>query len=444
MTERVLFHVGLEKAGSTSIQEGLATLEPRLAAYGIRLSAAGRRRPDMARNILPWRNPEGEPWDVLRQELRRPENGMHTLLVSSQALWRQRDGILRKLNRFVEGTRAQVVMYVRDQAELVQSMAMQSNRTERHAFDFDDSEAFEEFASRRTPDYLDICRRFETIMGAEVEVRLFDPATFHQGQLLADVLSLLLPDVELAAPPDPHANPGLAADIARHLHSAPVTAIDAPTEEILDVALRFSQRAEYDKYFLDETAVRRIRDAHRDANEQCLARYLRDAHSLVESPAWRTAGGDDPVTAEELADQLATELAWAPSLAAGWSARRESGAGFFAEGWQLVEVDGITVGRMVEPWSSIRFRSHFQTERSRNSPLSLAVSLNTIDPAPARVSVNGHALPTVDLLTDTIALPDAHGADGRWEITLETPPGPRNIEVTGLELRYGAPEPALV
>ena len=437
MTERVVLHIGLEKAGSTSIQEGLAMLEPRLAAYGVTLSAAGRHRPTMARNMLPWRDPEAPEWDVLRRELRRPDGGTHTLLVSNQALWRQRDGILRRLRRFLDDRPAHVVLYVRDQAELLQSMAMQSQKNARRVFDFDDPAVFAEFAASRTPNYLEVCERFEQLMGAEVEVRLFDPDAFVGGELLADFLSVLVPDVELAQPPDPHANPSLAPDIARVLHNPEVNAIDASADEVLDVALRLSAEPYHTKYFLDEASVRRLRDACRDYNRLCLARYLRGAGEIREHPAWVVEGATNGLTADRLGARIAEELAWGPRMAPGWRGKTGPIDDLFGEGWTFVDSDGTTAARMTDTWSSLRFRTDFQRECSVNGALELRLTLATIDPTPVRVSVNGESIATVDLTTEPIPLPDAERARGRWEIGLEAPPGPRNIEVVRLQVTYG-------
>ncbi|NNE73073.1 MAG: hypothetical protein HKN26_05365 [Acidimicrobiales bacterium] len=441
MSDRVVFHIGAEKTGSTSIQEGLALLESRLAAYGVKMASAGRHRPTMARNVLPWRDADAVEWADLRKELRRPEQGVDTLVVSNQALWRQRDGILRRLQRYLDGRPAHVVMYVREQADFLQSLAMQNCKNSRRTFDFDDPEVFADFAAKRAPDYDEVCERFATIMGADVvEARPYDEAQFIRGELIADFLSVLIPSIEFANPPNPHANPSLAPELARILHTDEVRGLDADEDEILDTALRISAEPRREKFFLNEATVREIRRSYADSNNRLASRYLRRGAILPQHVAWPE--GIAPLARSsrtDLVERIANETAWAPRLVRGWRGRSGPIEGIFGAGWEFVDIDSKACARMVEGNATLRFRTDFQRECSVNGALELELGLETTDPAPMHVTVNKGPVVTLDLTLQAIPLPDYEQARGHWEITFTAPPGPRSIEVHGLHVGYGRP-----
>lgn len=165
---RAILHVGTQKTGSTSIQSALSSDSGGLEREGIRALTAGRPESDIAKQAIPWRQSDHPGWAMMATELAALDEHVRTVVISSENLWNERPSVLSQLRALFDDFAVEVVMYVRHQADYLQSMALQHQKDALKVFDFGDENAFALFARQRDPNYLEASQRWEQVFGPGV------------------------------------------------------------------------------------------------------------------------------------------------------------------------------------------------------------------------------------------------------------------------------------
>lgn len=309
MLERVVFHIGMHKTGTTAIQVSLGKAYDSLLARGTLYPRAGREGPGhahLARELL---STDGTPLEKVPSHLEMLEEirtaRPATLLVSSEGLldvsprpaeW------ARRLCEELQPERVEVLGYVRPQWERIESQYAVRVRTGRGWEPFE--QALARMVTQKRFDYLELFRPWREAFGDRLELRPFGADLLIGGDAVADFWS----SVGLGAPPEPpdHANPRpgarttemlrlLRAFLADHhldvLLPQPTEPNSRPQQRAVQETLRRARRrieaafAE-DRPFspLTHEMVIRLAAHFAPSNERLVQDYLAGRHESLFSP----------------------------------------------------------------------------------------------------------------------------------------------------------------
>jgi hypothetical protein len=297
MLERVVFHIGTHKTGTTAIQVSLAKAHDHLLARGTLYPRAGRRGPGHAQLALQILSTDAPPDEVpshlgILEEVRtaRPT----TLVVSSEGLLdvgsRRPVEWARHLCEELQPAHVQVLGYVRPQWEWIESQYAALVRRGRCWAPFE--HALEPMMEDRRFDFLETFRPWRQAFGDGLELRPYGVDLLLGGDAVADFWT----SAGLGMPPDspPRANPRsgarttemlrlLRAFVAHHhidgLVSAdpdPRTQQEAVQGMLRRALLRIEAAFSDDRPFLplSQEMVMRIAGHFARSNEQFVQTYL--------------------------------------------------------------------------------------------------------------------------------------------------------------------------
>ncbi len=417
--KRLILHIGTEKTGSTSIQRMLELNADVLSAHGI---TTLRSLPRNAKFKMAWRDQGDEGWEILAKAAAEAREG-DTLIVSHEGLYRLGAGmVFERLHRIFADFEITVVTYIREQADVLQSMVMQNQKKIERMFDFRSPSAFDGFEQRRNLDYFRICRQIEREFGREaVSMRLFDTDAFVGNDLLTDFLTTAgFDDLDSIVAP-PRSNTSMAPGFAELLRvNWKDWAKRYRPGDLTDVALRLSANGHGGRYFLSEHQVRQIRMKYEESNRRTARRYLANADTIPERDVWDE--GDVDLT--ELEALLIENVEWGTRLAGEWSKGERIGSRLLAEGWEYQIADTGLIGTPAAEECTVRLRSPYQG-RHRRKPVG-AILLGGVNPDEelAGVTINGKELGEMNVITEPITF-DAASLEplDRVELQLRFPKG---------------------
>jgi hypothetical protein len=358
--ERIVFHIGMHKTGTTAIQVSLGKAYDSLLSRGILYPRAGRVGPghaQVARDLMRTDAPAAElPSHLgILDEVRTA--GPATLIVSSEDLLGVRSPRpvewARHLCEELQPARVDVLGYVRPQWDQVESLYAAWVRTGRSWAPFD--QVLETMMVDRRFDYLETFSSWRQAFGDRLELRPYGADVLVGGDAVTDFWS----SVGLGTPTEPprHANPRsgarttemlrlLRAFLADHHLDGLVQPAEpdprAQQRAIQEMLRRARRRIEAafadDRSFspLTQEMVMRIAAHFAASNEQFVQTYFGGRHESLFSPpneprepsTWSLsdASEDERRFFAQLVGETLTELWSASAGAPGRAASPSSGA----------------------------------------------------------------------------------------------------------------------
>ncbi|MCP3878478.1 MAG: hypothetical protein GY701_08820 [Sulfitobacter sp.] len=358
---RLIIHAGTSKTGTSSIQTSLLVNQRQLAAAGVYALKSNRSRPRRsAKHRLAWRDPTDSSWAQLRDELDQVRDTDDTFVISNETLFSLRDQQLKLLAGHLEGFEVAVLVYVRNQADYLQTLCLQHQKPRERQIDLEDEVAVGEFIERRIRglDYYAMGERFESAFGVgTVHARVFDRRFMVDKDLLVDFFHFLGIEDPSALDLSTSANPSLNRKYATTLNREYDRLVENTRyADVLDMALRLSSLDQGTKWFLTEGQVAEIQEEFRDSNQQFFSKFVDNADAFPEAENFADpteSGVDTTATADEMLDLLAE---WPRLTQKGWSRKAGAARRIFRTGWVIARTPhGVVVEK--EPGvSSLRFR----------------------------------------------------------------------------------------
>lgn len=438
---KLILHVGTGKTGTTSIQVALKRNEVALAERGFHVVEARRTLPQLAKHKLNWRDPKDQGWAEFAAEAERVRPTGRHLIMSNEGLWRVSPDDLKHLAEVFSGYEPMVVMYVREQAEWIQSSLLQKQKRKRKRFDLHNQKKVDRWIRRRPLDYLTVCQGMERALGAGcVHARIFNRSAFVDGDLLVDFFQAI-------GVSDPHqldlaqveSNPSLAAQFADILVRAQRgdDGTRLHNKQMQDLACRLTANGVGSRFFLSRERVEALREDLRPHNEQFFRDYLKNGTALPVKAAWVTGEEESVESIEAKMNEITRRLALLG--ASGWSGQSRMAAKVFPQGWQLVKADDgdTSTAVLTAETGVVTFRLPFRRRFRHKHGVQVRLALASGSPAVARVTVNGTDLGELNLAQDLITFPVAL-CEPLDEVRIElTPTGPAASPLT--VLRFEVP-----
>ncbi len=226
-------HIGLPKAGSSSIQDAMAVNRPRLAANGIYIPAAAEATPTLQHHIVAMqlvgrhlKPAPTSPLGKLATELRRAGYPEHILMSSEffQAVLRRQAYVERLRDTFgAMGYRVRLIGYLRPQVPFIDLAYSQQSKALQNTLDVEDFIA--QALDNPSYDFRRLLAAGADTDGVDIEFRAFNRAVLERGVVQDFLLALGLDAATVATmklPPPRNVRPGpktVAAciEIARRL-----------------------------------------------------------------------------------------------------------------------------------------------------------------------------------------------------------------------------------
>lgn len=415
---QVILHIGTDKTGSTSIQSALSRNRDWLLKRSVYLPSTGFGRDNGHAALLESLEPAG--LEALAGELAAARAAGHRLaLLSWEGMVRYGGAQARSLRRALQSHDIGILMYVRDQAEIIQSAHLQWVKMSERA------RAIGAIAQPVTPgqrvvrslflrdprrNYYRTLRRWQRwLPRATFIVREFDRDRLVDGDIVADLLEVLQVRRDGAfSAGGALVNPSLDVEGAMLIEQWRANLKyreRLPT--LIDVTQSVINRdGAQTRYFLDQVAVGVVRRHFRRSNARLAQRFM------PASPPPFTRARDcwrrDSLGAIRQRSQALARRVWevncVPTLWGGVSGARLPGAVQFYAGWGAAEDWGLwSLGER----SAMRFRLPCRSLTDDVSSIRLhAGGRYHAGVSGSRVSVNGRDLGLRDLAAgDDIVLP---------------------------------------
>lgn len=442
---KIYIHIGTGKTGTTSIQRALAANETWLNEQGYYPLSANRTRKNSAKHRIKWQNHKVEGWADWASELAEKKPYAKAFILSNEALFRRSPKSIGNIAKAFDGFEIIPIMYVREQVEYFQSVALQLQKNKNSSFDLRDQKALEAKMGRRKLDYVETAERWErNIKSRTFHARLFSRDHFVGGDLVTDFLSSIgLDDTKSVKIPKVTSNPGLNVEFADILNrrSEDIQKF-CDYAEALDLALLMSSQGVGSKYFLTQEQVEARRQVYKVENQRFASEWLKNADEIPEQVIWETA---EPAfhRLDEIEATFFEYLDRAPRLLKSWKSKGRLGERLFKEGWERMggRKGDRVVMRLDAEKAIMRFRMPFRhadkiKERERKQ-LEINFQVRGGATVVANVKVNDTDLGLKVLPTDPILYPVADcGPMGEVEVTLNVnPEAAKKMRVNGVTSR---------
>ncbi len=399
---RVVLHVGTERTGSTSIQRTIAANGDHLREHGF-LFTEPEGPQQSAKTRTNWKRLDDSSWDDLEAQIRAVEPGQ-TLIISNEAMYRTATGLPseRLAGLFVD-FEVSVVLYVREQAEYIQSMLLHNQKNRERASDFTRPDEFEELLRRRNLNYTQMCKRLERVFGdGTVVAKAFAQDALSANDVVIDFFETIgfpaISELDIVRA----SNSSLTVEMATALRDLiNEDTVGARYADLLDAALRLSHNGRGSPYFLSPYDVESIRARFAESNRRFAENYLANATSLPMLDVSRRASNSG--LAEDKAELVAL-AEMGPRLAGQWLGGRNIGRRLFVEGWDTRTADRQLSASIAGDEAVLRFRSPFNRafERREQVAVALVPSRKTDASAHCAVEVNETDVGLLDLTCEPI------------------------------------------
>ena len=299
---KIFLHIGIDKCGSTSIQAGLYRNRVNLAQAGIFVPDLGLSEAHGHGNLFQDifgprspRHPEGSSTkaktmaqSLLNELSVQAGKDVNTLVFSWEGLNFLQKKEISSLARMLTGHSVTLIVYIREQAAIAQSGALQNIKVPYHGCRPIDS-------IRSDPGFLPgINRNYFALLNAwqkylkpdDMVVRRYDRGSLRCGDAFIDLLSIITP----IDPADLGIRPG-SEESNSSLDVPSALVLDAVAPHIgrgsqkyyylADILLRDIERHGYSlKYFLTKSQVENIHAHYLKANQKLATVYLETSDPL--------------------------------------------------------------------------------------------------------------------------------------------------------------------
>lgn len=185
-------HIGYPKTGTTAIQTFLAINVPQLRELGVDYASPGRTCASHHNLALELLDPvlyraELGGWSDLVSYI---HNSSQTrFLISAEHLYRALSHHIEKVITLTAGIEIKIIVYLRPQAQVIQSIYLQSIREAVNNISWE--EFFDCWAYGRYFRYFDVLKRWEDNGATIASVRIYDISRFKNGNIFDDFLMAL-------------------------------------------------------------------------------------------------------------------------------------------------------------------------------------------------------------------------------------------------------------
>lgn len=247
---RLVIHAGTGKTGTSSIQVSILKNREALASQGIVFLESILSKPGKsAKHGLDWMRFGSRARKALKTEAARLVATDKTIILSNEALWKRGAKDLRVLRKIFKGFDVQIILYVREQVEYMESRTLQAMKKGQKvlALDFSDPEnpaGLDRFLNQFAPhlNYLDAASRWEQVFGeGALQARLYSRDRFPEGNVVADFYTAIgaaIESLDLSSEVNPSLSVPFAVITANRDKYLPP---DVSRSEALDAGLRLSR-----------------------------------------------------------------------------------------------------------------------------------------------------------------------------------------------------------
>ena len=290
----IVLHIGTDKTGSTSIQKAAFANREWLAGHSIYLPATGsdhgKDKPGGKGHESRLRQLDAEKLRGLAGELRQAaDQGYHRALLSWEGMGSRQFGRreIRSLQAALDGFEITVLVYLREQAEIIQSGILQRVKQNTSTLEISavesprsPAEKLRSLVALRNPNrnYYRLLRRWQRgIPRATFSVRIFEQAQLRDGDLIGDFLAQIgVARDEGFVEAGKIYNPSLDVEGALVLESLRRDHPEAyDMETFLDITQSvINLEGTSTRYFLSEKAVAGIRSYFRRSNLRLAREFM--------------------------------------------------------------------------------------------------------------------------------------------------------------------------
>lgn len=385
---KLYLHIGSGKCGTTAIQNCLYENSDQLLADGYYYPPP--KSPIQTNHSYYFEKGETLPFQELIDDLKEQERSgrVKAAIVSMEGAFRLDEARMYEDYAQLREFDLQIIFYVRDQAELIQSGALQRAKSEGVEIRFD-------LRLDADRNFFEVAKVWEKFSGKPLLVARFDRENFPRGNVVYDFLEKIgYPNTDELSISDGSVNDSLAVEsvFAMKELEKGFSSEGYKWMHLVDAFLLAQRDFSLNKYFLKEDQVRQIRDHYRESNHKIEEQY--DLLTIEKtSECWIPDDADILQLHPELVAR-AIEIFAIPSFDEK-SARRLLQASL-VDGWaRLAEKGSWSEGE-----TSI---IHFRVGRVRNRRSMNAVRISFsgryargLTPVSA-IKINGTSLPDQDL-----------------------------------------------
>jgi len=286
-TKKLFLHIGSDKTGSSAIQHHMHKNSGWLAQRGVFV-------PPLFLNHI---NGHASLFQHLcRDNLRDfvqeiDASPLTSALVSWEGIHAYQLKDIKLLSEYINRYELVIIFYVREQAEIIQTGALQTLKHEKQAFDILTKQLNDMPAGR---DYDKLVAAWEQVFPtAEFKLSVYDRGQLKGGDVVEDFFHQLGRPVDGEfLRTDAVINPSLDFYTAQVLLMLESTCEFEQYErvEIVNSLLEFNEKStSNEKYFYNEKQVTRIREHYCKSNKRLLDRFQRSVDSLVPKKiSWRS------------------------------------------------------------------------------------------------------------------------------------------------------------
>lgn len=294
----LFIHIGSDKCGSTAIQSSLFQNRKLLAEdFSTYVPICGLVENEG--HVLCFNNKRDEYFSLLIDELKIIESKYEKAVISWEGIhFIPYHELIEKFSELIQ-FKPKVIYYIRDQAEIIQSLILQQWKREKCG------SLFEKFLPANR-NYHKTAQHWYEFTGNKPDVIVFDRKRFQGGDVLLDLYSRICPDflnyIKLS---EDNINESLTYEAGYIMALLYKNFGFKPKErEIFLKTILYCQRShKLSKYFLTENEVKEIREHYKKSNLELRNEYGADLLTNV-TPCWRSINRNDSIHSDLLTDTL--------------------------------------------------------------------------------------------------------------------------------------------
>jgi hypothetical protein len=296
---KILIHIGVPKTGSTAIQAHLGLNAGWLRECGIAVPTTGYS--EGYGHVLLFEDQTNDHLERLRVELGELERGGTQLVIISWEGLNTFSAVqLDNIKQHLGGRPVEVLAYLREQSEVVQSGYLQAIKQRRQRRSLDDFSTVNRIVTPPHIDYSSLLERYAGVFGrSSIHARIYERKLLQGQNVVVDFLAVigLQPDARFILAPNEQ-NISLDVGSAAVLNVVDTHYSDPKEREnLVDLLLcHIGVEGSDEKYFLGAAEVEMIRTHYIDSNATVLRDFIenkpdRDTLFSPNKPTWISASG---------------------------------------------------------------------------------------------------------------------------------------------------------